>query len=165
MKHRWLAMVALLSGVVCSALLAAGQAPKSDTRERNLRAYTELLRSDIRLQKVALITELMHFTEAEDKAFWPIYREYELDLSRLNDERLKLIETYANIFTTLTDAQADDLASKVLDREARRNALQQQYYKKLKTAVSARTAAKAVTIEREIELLVDLQVAAYLPVR
>ena len=59
-----------------------------EARERNLRAYTELLRSDIRAQKVAVITEMMEFTEAEDVVFWPVYREYELALSRLYDERL-----------------------------------------------------------------------------
>ena len=60
----------------------------AEARERNLRAYVELLRSDLRTQKVAVITEMMQFTEAEDAAFWPVYREYELELSRLNDERL-----------------------------------------------------------------------------
>ena len=34
----------------------------------NLRAYVELLRADVRAQKVAFITELMEFTDAEDKA-------------------------------------------------------------------------------------------------
>ena len=43
----------------------------------NLSAYAELLRSDVRALKVAIITEVMGFTEAEDRAFWPIYRDYD----------------------------------------------------------------------------------------
>ena len=89
----------------CRRAVAAQQAGASrsrcrseEARERNLRAYVELLRSDLRTQKVAVITEMMQFTEAEDAAFWPIYREYELELSRLNDERLAAIETYAKIY-------------------------------------------------------------------
>ena len=41
----------------------------------NLSAYAELLRSDVRASKVAILTELMGLTESEDKAFWPLYRE------------------------------------------------------------------------------------------
>ena len=41
----------------------------------------------MRAQKVAIITEVMGFTEAEDAAFWPIYREYDVEMARLGDER------------------------------------------------------------------------------
>jgi hypothetical protein len=82
----------LTLGVVVLPLTAGAQgaarpatpaqgATKAETKDLNLRAYVELLRSDIRGQKVAIITELMEFTEAEDAAFWPIYRDYELERS------------------------------------------------------------------------------------
>lgn len=138
--------------------------PDGETRERNLRAYTELLRSDLRTQKVAVITELMQFTEAEDKAFWPIYREYELELTGLNDQRLGAFETYSKVYNTLTEATANELMVKVLDLESRRTALKQKYYGKLKTALSPLTAAKVLQIENQIALLIDLQIAAALPV-
>jgi hypothetical protein len=163
-------MLALMSGAVLTAGIAAqqppaaGQLPQAEARERNLRAYTELLRSDIRTQKVALITQLMEFTEAEDAAFWPVYREYEVDLSRLNDERIQLIAKYAETYTKLTDAQADDLVGKALDLEARRTALKQKYYGKLKAVLPPRVALKALHIEHQLELIVDLQVASALPV-
>lgn len=153
-----------------SAVLASAQtqpkdgADRTETREQNLRAYSELLRSDIRTQKVALITEMMSFTEEEDKAFWPIYREYENELRRLNDERLELIEKYAANYASLTDAQADQGITKALDLESRRTALKQTYFAKLKTALSPRVAARALHIEQQLDLLVDLQVAASLPI-
>ncbi len=77
------------------------------SREANLRAYVELLRSDIRAQKVAIITEVMQFTEAEDAKFWPVYREYETELAKINDDRIALIKQYADSYTSLTDATAD----------------------------------------------------------
>jgi hypothetical protein len=152
------------------SVVAAAQAPPAqpladdEVRERNLRAYTELLRSDLRTQKVAVITELMQFTEAEDKAFWPIYREYELEVTRLNDERLGAFETYSKVYNKLTEATANELMVKVLDLESRRTALKQKYYGKLKSALSPLTAAKVLQIENQIALLIDLQIAAALPV-
>jgi hypothetical protein len=161
---------AIFAAAVLAVPIAAQQAappetvPREEARQRNMRAYEELLRSDLRTQKVALVTEMMQFTEAEDVAFWPIYRGFEFELSRLNDERLAGIETYAKEYNHMTPATADKLALKALDLEARRTALKQDYYTRLKTALSPVTAARALQIENQIELLIDLQVAAYLPV-
>lgn len=58
-------------------------------------AYIELLRSDIRAKKVAIITEVMQFADAQARAFWPVYREYDLELSKIGDARVELIKDYA----------------------------------------------------------------------
>ena len=163
-------MVALMVAIGLSGLVAAQEAaspqqlPRTEARERNLRAYAELLRADLRAQKVGVITEMMHFTDAEDAAFWPVYREYELEVSRLNDDRLALIESYARVYDKLSASNADELMVKALNVESRRTALKQKYYTKLKTAVSPVTAARALQIENQIQLLIDLQIAASLPV-
>ena len=171
-KQQWSATaVAVLLGGGLAAVVAAKQArsggqsplPRSETRERNLRTYVELMRSDIRTQKVALITETLLLTEGEGAIFWPIYREYALELSRLYDERIRLIDTYGEIYTSLSDEQADDLVVKALDLESRRTALQQKYYGQLKTALSPRLALKALHVEHQLDLLVDLQIDASLP--
>ena len=153
---------------VCSTISAAQTKPPEplpmdESRELNLRAYTELLRSDLRTQKVAVITQMMAFTEAEDVKFWPVYRDYEVALSRIQDERLAAIEAYAKAYMKLTPEIADTLATQALDLEARRAALKQKYYANVKAALSPVRAAKALQIENQIQLLVDLQVAASLP--
>jgi hypothetical protein len=137
---------------------------KTDARERNIHAYIELLRSDLRTKKIALITEVMQFTDAEDAAFWPVYREYEYQLGRLTDDRVQLVERYAEVYNSLTDATADELIVKALNLEARRHALKEKYYATLKAAMTPRTAARVIQVENQIQLLVDLQIAASLPV-
>ena len=129
-------MVAL---VLATTALTAQQpaASAAETKDVNLRAYVELLRADVRAQKVAFITELMEFTDAEDKAFWPIYREYDVELSTINDERVTGIEEYAQNYDKVTDALADKLAMKALELESRRTALKQKYYARFKAALSA----------------------------
>ena len=51
---------------------------------KDVDAYIELLKSDVRTQKVAIISEALQFTDEESSAFWSIHREYELDLSKIN---------------------------------------------------------------------------------
>ena len=139
-------------------------APPDATREANLRAYVELLRSDLRSQKVAIITELMTFSEDEDAKFWPVYREYETELAKVNDDRLALIKDYAAQYEKLTDEVADRLARGALDVEARRTALKAKYYDRFKSVLSPKAAARFLQVENQILLILDLQVAASLPI-
>jgi hypothetical protein len=163
---------AVASGQPASGQAASGQsAPPSDSaaqtrgaQELNLTAYAELLRSDVRTQKVAIITEVMGFTEAEDAAFWPIYREYDVEMSKLGDERVALIQEYAQNYSKMTDAIADSLATKALDLEGRRNALKTKYYERFKQALSPRTAARFLQVEQQLLLLIDLQILSSLPI-
>jgi hypothetical protein len=130
----------------------------------NLTAYAELLRSDVRAQKVAILIEMMGFSEAEDAAFWPIYREYDAEMSKLGDQRAALIREYATEYEGLTDAAAERLARGALGLEAQRQAVKSKYYDKVKTALSPRTAMRFLQVEQQLLLLIDLQILSALPI-
>jgi len=136
----------------------------ADARDVNLRAYVELLRADVRGQKVAILTEMMDFTEKEDATFWPIYREYDVELSKINDDRVTLIQEYAKNYEKMTDAVADRIASGALGLEGRRHALKLKYYERLKSALSPKLAARFLQVENQLLMIIDLQISAALPV-
>jgi hypothetical protein len=157
------ALIVLLTGAAAAAAQGA-VADERDTKNLNLAAYAELLRSDVRTQKIAILTEVMDFSEAEDKAFWPIYREYDSEMAKLGEERVQLIAEYARNYEKLTDAVAASLASKALDLEARRQAVKAKYYDRIKTALSPRTALRFLQVEQQLLLIIDLQISASLPI-
>ena len=164
-------MVQRIAGAVlvllASAAAAAAQtavAVDDDAKTLNLAAYAELLRADVRTEKIAILTELMGLNEAEDKAFWPLYREYDREMAALGDERVALIAEYAKNYSRLTDAVAETLAGKALDLEARRQATKAKHYARIKNALSARTALRFLQIEQQLLLIIDLQISAALPV-
>ena len=129
----------------------------------NVNAYIELLKSDIKTQKVAIIAEVMQLTKEESSAFWPIHREYEHELSKIIDDRIELIRDYAQNYDNLTDDKASELAGKVFALEKRRTKLKKKYFKKIKRATSAIIAAKFIQVEKQINLVLDLQIASELP--
>jgi hypothetical protein len=145
--------------------VAAQSAPAQDqTKTLNLSAYAELLRADVRAQKVAILTEVMGFSEAEDKAFWPIYREYDAEMAKLADERVALIADYARNYQQMTDDAADALAKKALDLEQRRQAAKAKCYERVKAALKPRQALRFLQVEHQLQLLIDLQISASLPI-
>jgi hypothetical protein len=164
--HR--AFIAALVLVMESAAVAFAQTPSPPTADQtktlNLTAYAELLRSDVRTEKIAILAQVMGFTESEDAAFWPIYRAYDAEMEKLGDERVALIADYVRQYSRLTDEGADALAHKALDLEARRQAAKAQCYERVKKALSPSTALRFLQVEQQLLLIIDLQIAAALPI-
>src|SRR4051812_41672197 len=154
----------IIAALVLVAAVPSAASAQDQTKTLNLTAYAELLRSDIRVQKVAIITEVMEFTEAEGAAFWPVYREYEAEMAKLGDERVALVADYARNFDGITDAAADRLAKTALDLEARRQAVKAKYYERIKTVLKPRAALRFLQVEHQLLLLIDLQISAALPI-
>lgn len=160
-RRLWLPL--LLVGLHTLSGVAQAQ-DSQETQDLNMRAYIELMRSDLRANKSNVIAKVMQFSEEDAAKFWPIYREYELELARLGDLRLKIIEDYTANYDTLTDKVADDLVHRALDFEAQRNKLKRKYYEKVKIALTPIVAARFYQVEHQILLLIDLQIASSLPV-
>ena len=145
----------LLAGVMVLAV-AAGSAQAQE-------AYVELMRQDIKTQKVAIITAVMDFTDEEAKIFWPIYREYDLELSALNDEHLAQIKSYAGVYDKLTDESAQSMGDNWFKLQDNYLKLKKKYFKRVAKEMNAVHAARFTQIENQIDLVLDLQVAANLP--
>jgi len=126
-------------------------------------AYIELLRSNIKTKKVAIVTEVMQFTNEEANAFWPVHREYDFELAKIGDERLQLIKDYARNYETMTDEKAKELVERALKLEDRRTTLKKKYFKKFDKVLPSRTVAKFFQLENQINLLIDLQITSELP--
>lgn len=130
----------------------------------NLDSAIESLRADLRADKVAIITQAMQFNDQESKIFWPIYRKYDADVIKVNDQRVALIKTYADKFGTMTDTDAKTLIDQSLDFESRRTEIKKKYANEFqKAGLSSVTVAKFMQLEHRLDLLVDLQIASHLP--
>lgn len=157
MKVKFLAlpMIASLFLLVCG--VAAAQDAALDSR-------IESLRADIRADKVTLITEAMQFSDQDASAFWPIYRKYEFELAKLQDQRVSIVKSYAENFATMTNAEAKTLLEKSLDFEAQRTSLKKKYAGEFEKAkLTNLVIAKFFQLEHRLDLLLDINLAAELP--
>lgn len=158
-----------LAATVIAAFTVLAQQSKPATQtmaepdEGNLRAFIELARSDIQTEKATIVAQNIQFTEAEAAEFWPLHREYTLELNKLLDQRLQLINDYLGMFDSMTDKQATSLAKQVFDLEEKRIDLKRSYFKKFSKVVPARKAAQFFQIENQLNAALDLRLAASLP--
>ena len=152
----------LLAGM--TAFTAASARAQTSGQDAKLDKYMELARTDLRTTKAAIINEQLPLTKEQGAAFWPVYKRYEGELLALNDLKLALIKDYAASYNSMTDAKAGELTNKALDLEGRKDALRRKYIKEFQKVLPAKTAAQFYQLDRRIDLLVDLQIAAELPI-
>jgi hypothetical protein len=144
-------------------VLQAQQAPSADTQEKQLKAYADALRADVKTEKKALLTRAMQFTAEEDKVFWPLYNAYLAELAKIGDERIAIIKVYADNYQKMTNAIASDLAKRSIAVQKQRTALLEKYYDQIAKALTPIRAVRFLQIENSLNMLIDIQLAAEIP--
>lgn len=162
-RRSWI-LLAGVAGLLLGApgVRAQGGQP-APAAEGNLDSYIEILRSDLRTQRKALMAANMRMTDPEASRFWPIYNEFEADSTKLGDLRVQVIKDYAQHYDTMDDKTANDLIARSLKFEGERTALRTKYTRKMSKALSPKLAARFLQIENRIGLMMDLKLASELP--
>jgi hypothetical protein len=139
-------------------------AATTDTQEKNVQEYIDLLRTDVRQQKAQIMGSVMELDADQAAKFWPIYSEYDAELTKLNNLRVANIKDYATNYDQMTDAKADELVQKALDYRKQRSELLAKYYGRVKTSLGSIEAARFLQIEEQLLMIIDLQIASSLPI-
>jgi hypothetical protein len=140
------------------------KAPSPNSDSQNIQAYIELLRADVRQQKTEMVGAVMELSAADAAKFWPIYEEYDTELTKLNDLRVANIKDYVSSYDQMTDAKADELIQKALSYRKQRSELLAKYYERVKQALGGIEAARFVQVEDQLLLIIDLQIDSALPI-
>ena len=147
-----------------SAQEQATQSATADAKEKNIQEYIELMRSNVRDEKSQIMGAVMQLNIDDAAKFWPIYSQYDAELTQVNNLRVENIKDYANNYSQMTDAKADELVQRSLDYQKQRGELLAKYYQVMKQSVGAINAARFLQVEHQLLLIIDLQIASSLPI-
>jgi hypothetical protein len=158
-KARWalLIVMALMVVVVAFPVTALTQDKPSDNMQ--------ILREKVKADKKLLVATNMGLTEPEAKGFWPVYEEYQKDLTTINQRIVKLIESYAADYraNTLSDEKAKKLIDELVAIEQAEAGLKASYVPKLSKVLPPKKVARYLQIENKIRAVVKFDLAAGVP--
>lgn len=137
----------------------AEAAPAAGNTEDQL----SLFRASLRIDRRDFVKQAMNLSEDDGKAFWSLYHQYEADLMKLNDQRLAIIDDYADNFDKITDAKADQLVKRSLDYRKARASLLEKYYGKIAKATSKTVGARFLQVESILQGAGDVAVGSSIP--
>ncbi len=145
-----------------SLLLVVGAAPirAGDADEASL----EILRETLRSNKKALVDVNLALSDAEARAFWPVYDRYQKELAAVQDRLVQVIETYRANFGSLTDEQANQLVRDYLAVDRDRAEVRRAYLGPISEALPGRKVMRFYQIENKIDAVLRYELAATIPV-
>ena len=125
----------------------------------------EILRQKVKADKKLLVAQNMQLTEAEGKAFWPVYEAYQNDLQKLNQRLGKTIADYADAYNKgpVAGETAKRLLNEALTIEEDEVKLKRAYVPKLEKALPAAKVARYVQIENKIRAVIRYELAGAIP--
>ncbi len=125
----------------------------------------QLLREKVQADKKLVVATNMELTEPEAKVFWPVYEQYQKDLSAINGMIAKLLDSYAADYNakTLTDEKAKVLIDELIAIEKAEGGLQASYVPKLSEVLPLRKVARYFQIENKIRAVAKYELAKKVP--
>jgi hypothetical protein len=123
----------------------------------------QIVREKIRADKKLFVAENMQLTEAEAKAFWPVYEQYQDELFLLRSRTVKLINDYADAYEKMTNDTAKKLLDEYFTIETLGLKLRQAYLPKFRKVLPEVKVVRYYQIENKIQAALIYELAANIP--
>jgi hypothetical protein len=149
----------LIVGLALLLLASVSVAVAQDKSADNMQILVEKVKADKKL----LVAENMQLTEAEAKAFWPVYEKYQAELFLIRSRTLRLIADYAAAYDTMTNATAKKLLDESMKIEKLRLKLAAAYLPKFRAVLPDTRVVRYYQIENKINAGLYYELAANIP--
>ena len=146
---RFAGVLIVLVGLLPAMLLAQSQ--------------EELTNEVIKAKKKQIVGANMKLTEEEQKAFWPLYENYQAELSKLEDKEIALITMYAEHYQDMTDQKAQELLDQFLAVDDEALKVRRAHVKKFLKALPAKRVARYFQVENKLNAIVNYDLARGIP--
>ena len=145
---------------LCAVPAFAETASSADT---NMQILVQKLKADKKL----LVAGNLELTDAESKAFWPLYDMYQKDLQLVNERLGKTISEYAEAYTQGKGTISNDTAKKLLNEailvEEKEVFLKREYADKIGKVLPTAKTARYIQIENKIRAIIKFELAQQIP--
>ena len=123
----------------------------------------QIVLEKIRADKKLFVAENMELTEAEAKAFWPVYEGYQDELFLLRARTAKLIMDYADAYGKMTNNTAKKLLDEYMTIEVLGPKLRQAYLPKFRKVLPEVKVVRYYQIENKIQAALIYELARSIP--
>jgi len=147
--------------ILCVTALVAVPVFAQQTSDTNMQILLDKVKADKKL----VVAANLELSDADGKAFWPIYEAYQKDLQAINDRLAKTILAYADAYnkSTLTDAQAKQFSDEALAIDQDEITMRKNYAARLSRVLPGKKAARYLQVENKIRAAIRYQLAAGIP--
>jgi hypothetical protein len=145
------------------ALIVAASPLASIAQDVTTSADEQILLKQVQTNKRGVYADYLKMTDAESKAFWPIYDDYEAQLKKVDDRFMAMINDFASKYDTLTDAQAAEMLKERLALDRKRVDLKVKYTERIAKVLPGKKALRFAQLESRIDNLMRRNLYSIIP--
>ena len=141
----------------------AAQEQKTDAEAGDITSEVEMTRAAIQVRRQALVTAVMDFEPKESEAFWPLYREYRLEVAKLADRFVRGLNSYLENHDSLTNEAARKMMDDYLSLERARTSLKSRYVSRFSKVMPAKKVLRFFQIDHKFDAIIAAELAQTVP--
>jgi hypothetical protein len=123
----------------------------------------DVTRQAVETQRRVLVSGALPLTEAEAKAFWPLYDDYEKERRGIELRGNKLVADFIAAAASLSDAQAKAMLGEALAVDEARLALRREYSQRMAKAIPPRKLVRFFQIDNKLDSVVRADISRQIP--
>ena len=126
---------------------------------------TGLSPEELRARKDALVASVLQLQGKESAAFWPVYREYQEELEKVERRLTDLVRDYVARYESLDDASAIRVIEESLEIDSEHVRLRRRFGSRLAKVLSARKVARYLQLENRFAAQMRAELMQTIPAR
>jgi Spy/CpxP family protein refolding chaperone len=147
----WAVAAALVSIVVAAATA------------QTVKETLEVTRQAVETQRRVLVSGALPLTDAEAKAFWPLYDDYEKQRRPIDERANRLVADFVASAATLSDAQAKAMLAEALEVDEGHLKLRRDFMGRMGKAIPPRKLVRFFQIENKLDSVVRADISRQIP--
>jgi hypothetical protein len=105
----------------------------------------------------------MSFSEEESRRFWPLYRDYLIDVNKLVDRNIKLITSYAENYENLSEETATWILDEFIALEKAEAELKARWVPRFREVLPQKKVARFFQLENKMNAIINYDLASSIP--
>jgi Spy/CpxP family protein refolding chaperone len=150
-------------GPLAVALCVTALPVLAQAQDAGLATDEQILLKQVMTDRKAVYANNLKLTETESAKFWPIYDAYEAEVKKVNDRFLANLNRFVENYETLSEKDATEVLKEKMAIEKEREALKQEYTRKVTKVLPPTKALRYAQIETRLDNMVRRDVYSLIP--
>ena len=150
-------------GPLAVALCVTALPVLAQAQNAGLATDEQILLRQVMTDRKAVYANNLKLTEAESAKFWPVYDAYEAEVKKVNDRFLANLNRFVENYDTLSESDAAEVLKEKMAIEKEREALKQEYTRKVAKVLPPKKALRYAQIETRVDNMLRRDVYSLIP--
>ena len=146
-----------------AALMLQTGAAGAQTTSANLNDDVQQLIAQVQSDKAAVVIRSLQLTDAETRAFTPVYDEYQAERKKLAERRINTLNKFAANYGSMTDDAAEDILKEWFKIKEDDVDLFKKYAKRFERVIPATKVLRFVQVENKLDNVIELEATRVVP--